>query len=241
MYNIWTNPSSGIIEFNTGAASGNAFDSNLTGAARFTFENSGELNLASYSTKADPLGNEYQNKFTIDSQSGRLFAATTDFDSLFSANDVAGLPILEVYSNGSVIMGDYNSGDFVLTGNQLGIGTGTPASELHVNGAITSNVAINNQTATSYTLVIGDQGKMVNCDNASAITVTVPPNSSVNFPIGAEVGVTQGGAGQVSVAPGAAVSVTGADAEVKTRVKYSSALITQTGTDHWLVVGDLTS
>ena len=80
MYNIWTNPSSGIIEFNTGAASGNAFDSNLTGAARFTFENSGELNLASYSTKADPLGNEYQNKFTIDSQSGRLFAATTDFD-----------------------------------------------------------------------------------------------------------------------------------------------------------------
>ena len=138
-------------------------------------------------------------------------------------------------------MGDYNSGDFVLTGNQLGIGTGTPASELHVNGAITSNVAMNNQTATSYTLVIGDQGKMVNCDNASAITVTVPPNSSVNFPIGAEVGVTQVGAGQVSVAPGAAVSVTCADAEVKTRVKYSSALITQTGTDHWLVVGDLTS
>jgi len=232
--NIYTNPSSGIIEFNTGAASGNFLDSTISGASRFTFENSGELNLTSYAT-------EVAEKFTIDSQSGRLFTVDTSFDSVFSANDVAGLPILEVYSNGSVIMGDYNSGDFVLTGNQLGIGTGTPASELHVNGAITSNVAINNQTATSYTLVIGDQGKMVNCDNASAITVTVPPNSSVNFPIGAEVGVTQVGAGQVSVAPGAAVSVTGADAEVKTRVKYSSALITQTGTDHWLVVGDLTS
>ena len=234
MSNIYINPSSGIIEFNTGAASGNFLDSTISGASRFTFENSGELNLSS-------LGTGVAEKFTIDSQSGRLFSVDTNFDSVFSANDVAGLPILEVYSNGSVIMGDYNSGDFVLTGNQLGIGTGTPASELHVNGAITSNVAMNNQTATSYTLVIGDQGKMVNCDNASAITVTVPPNSSVNFPIGAEIGITQVGAGQVSVAPGAAVSVTGADAEVKTRVKYSSALITQTGTDHWLVVGDLTS
>jgi hypothetical protein len=49
------------------------------------------------------------------------------------------------------------------------------------------------------------------------------------------------GAGQISIAPGAGVSVTGADAEVKTRTKYSSALITQTGSDHWLVVGDVTS
>jgi hypothetical protein len=133
------------------------------------------------------------------------------------------------------------SGVSGLFSNKVGIGTNAPVSELHVNGAITSNVALNNQTSTSYTLVIGDQGKLLNCDNASAITVTVPPNSSVNFPVGAEVAVAQVGAGQISIAPGAGVSVTGADAEVKTRTKYSSALITQTGSDHWLVVGDVTS
>jgi hypothetical protein len=241
MYNIWTNPSSGIIEFNTGAASGNAFDSNLTGAARFTFENSGELNLASYSTKADPLGNEYQNKFTIDSQSGRLFAATTDFDSLFSANNVAGLPILEVYSNGSVIMGDYNSGDFVLTGNQVGIGTTAPASKLHVDGSITSTISQRVDTSTSYTFVIGDQSNIVACANGSAITATVPPNSDVAFPLGAELAVVQAGAGQVTLTAGAGVTLYAADSEVKTRVIYSMAYLYQSSANNWIVAGDLTS
>ena len=64
MSNIYINPSSGIIEFNTGAASGDFLDSSISGASRLTFENSGELNLSS-------LGTEVAEKFTIDSQSGR--------------------------------------------------------------------------------------------------------------------------------------------------------------------------
>ena len=129
MTNILINPSSGMLEFNTGTVGGSVFDESISGASRFHFQNSGELNLASYGTGV-------AEKFTIDSQSGRLLSIDTDFDSLFSANDVAGLPILEVYSDGSVIMGDYNSGDLVLTGNRVGIGTAAPntAHKLHVQG-----------------------------------------------------------------------------------------------------------
>ena len=50
MSNIYINPSSGIIEFNTGAASGDFIDIDESGACRFTFENSGELNLSSLGT-----------------------------------------------------------------------------------------------------------------------------------------------------------------------------------------------
>tara|TARA_R100001443_G_C3356574_1_gene178079 strand:- start:1729 stop:2436 length:708 start_codon:yes stop_codon:yes gene_type:complete len=235
MSNIYINPSSGIIEFNTGAASGDFLDSNMSGASRLTFDNSGELNLASYGTGV-------AEKFSIDSQSGRLFTIDTSFDSVFSANDVAGLPILEVYSNGSVIMGDYNSGDFVLTGNQLGIGTGTPASELHVKGSITSEIALNANASASYTLLESDQSKLITCTNLNASTVTIPANSSAAFPVGTEIAVTQATTGQVTIATGAGVvSFNAADAEFKTRTQYSTCMLMQTGTNGWLVVGDLTS
>tara|TARA_B100000085_G_scaffold280186_1_gene304701 strand:+ start:124 stop:828 length:705 start_codon:yes stop_codon:yes gene_type:complete len=233
--NIYTNPSSGIIEFNTGTTSGNSIDISVSGASRFTFDNSGELNLASYGTGV-------AEKFTIDSQSGRLFTVDTNFDSVFSANDIAGLPILEAYSDGTVVMGDYNSGDFVLTGNKLGVGTKTPASRLHVDGSVTSVTDLTATTSSSYTFVATDQGNMVSFNSANPITGLIPPNSSVAFPIGTEIGVFQLGAGQLHITTGSnAVSLNAADAETKTRVQFSSAMCYKTGTDGWLLVGDLTS
>ena len=234
MSNIYINPSSGIIEFNTGAASGDFLDSSISGASRLTFENSGELNLSS-------LGTGVAEKFTIDSQSGRLFSVDTNFDSVFSANDVAGLPILEAYSDGTVVMGEYNSGDFVVTGNQVGIGTTAPASKLHVEGSVTSVISQRLDTSTSYTFVLGDQSNIVACANGSAITATVPPNSSVAFPLGAELAVVQGGAGQVTLTAGAGVSLFAADSELKTRVQYSAAYLYQSTANNWIVAGDLTS
>tara|TARA_R110002020_G_scaffold126312_3_gene284034 strand:- start:27 stop:728 length:702 start_codon:yes stop_codon:yes gene_type:complete len=232
--NIYTNPSSGIIEFNTGATSGNYLDSSISGASRFTFENSGELNLASYGTGVP-------EKFTIDSQSGRLFTIDTSFDSVFSANDVAGLPILEVYSNGSVVMGDYNSGDFVLTGNQLGIGTSAPASKLHVNGAVTSTTTMTTVTGTAYTFVLSDQSNMVATSNHSGVTLTIPINTGVAFPVGTEIAIFQSGSGQATVTGAAGVGLYAADSEKTTRVRYSAAMLYQVATDNWLLVGDLTS
>ena len=233
--NIYTNPSSGIIEFNTGAASGDYLDSGISGASRFTFENSGELNLTSYAT-------EVPEKFTIDGSQGRLLYVNDELTgSLFSVNDIAGLPVADFNSDGTVVMGDYASGDFVLTGNQVGIGTTAPASKLHVDGAVTSTTTMTVDTSTAYTLVLGDQSNLVACANGSAITLTVPPNADVAFPIGTEIAVVQGAAGQVTITTGAGVSLYAADSELKTRVIYSMAYLYQSAANSWIVAGDLTS
>ena len=42
--------------------------------------------------------------------------------------------------------------------------------------------AINTQTGTTYTLALADKGKIVEMNNASANTLTIPTNASVAFP-----------------------------------------------------------
>lgn len=104
------------------------------------------------------------------------------------------------------------------------------------------NLGINAQTGTTYTTVLADNGKLVTLSNASAITLTIPPNSSVAYPVGAQLNLAQLGAGQVTFAQGSGVTIvsTGATASApKLRAQYSTATAVQTSTDNWLVMGDI--
>lgn len=106
----------------------------------------------------------------------------------------------------------------------------------------TFNIAVNTQTNTTYTTVLADNGKLVTLANSAAIAVTIPPNSSVAYPVGAQINLVQYGAGQVTISGGSGVTVvsTGATASSpKLRVLYSSATAIQTSTNNWLVVGDI--
>jgi RAB protein geranylgeranyltransferase component A len=100
-------------------------------------------------------------------------------------------------------------------------------------------VGINTQTGTSYTLVIGDKDELVTANNASAITITVPPSV---FSANDQVHVSQYGNGQVTFSQGAGVTInsTGATATApKLRAKYSTATVICTASNTFLIVGDL--
>lgn len=104
------------------------------------------------------------------------------------------------------------------------------------------NLSLNAQTGTTYTFVLSDNGKLVTASNASAQTYTIPPNSSVAYATGAQINVIAIGAGQVSFAAGAGVTIasTGTtSAAPKLRTQYSSATLIKVATDSWYVVGDI--
>ena len=99
--------------------------------------------------------------------------------------------------------------------------------------------AINAQTGTTYTLVIGDLNDLVTLSNASAITLTVPPSV---FSANDVINIAQIGAGQVTLSQGAGVTInsTGATATApKLRARYSAASIICTASNTFLVVGDI--
>jgi len=93
------------------------------------------------------------------------------------------------------------------------------------------------QTATAnVTLALTDAGKMVIVNNSAYtpnITVTVPPNSSVAFPIGTFVDIVSSGKGVAAITAGAGVTISG---HLLVYGGGSSARLVKTGTDAWRVV-----
>lgn len=99
----------------------------------------------------------------------------------------------------------------------------------------------NEQTGTAYTLVIGDAGKVIEANNASANTVTVPPNSSVAFEVSTRIDVIQYGAGETSIVEGAGVTIRSFDSQKKINGQYAGATLYKRATDEWVLVGNLKS
>lgn len=103
---------------------------------------------------------------------------------------------------------------------------------------VATKVTTNDQTGTTYTLVIGDAGKAVTFNNASAVTLTIPTNSSVAFPTGTRIDLIQLGAGQVTVG-GSGVTIYSKGSAKKITGQYSAATLIKTATDTWVLVGDI--
>jgi hypothetical protein len=129
------------------------------------------------------------------------------------------------------------------TGDIEGITTGTDSG---LSGGVTSGTAVlrlklefDAETGTTYTLVAGNLNQLVTLNNASAITLTVPPSV---FSAGDVINIAQIGAGQVTLAEGAGVTITstGATADAPAlRAQHSAASIICTAADTFLVVGDI--
>ena len=113
------------------------------------------------------------------------------------------------------------------------------AAEL--DAVATAMIAINAQTGTTYTTVLADDGKLVTCDNASAIALTIPPNSSVAYGIGTQINIMQLGAGQVTITAGAGVTLRSQGSKLKTNGQYAVATCAKILTDTWVVVGNLSA
>ena len=121
------------------------------------------------------------------------------------------------------------------TATSIAFSDGTQSKE-----GVPSRTPINQQTGTTYTTVLTDRDTLVELNNASAITVTIPPNSSVAYPVGTSIDILQTGAGQVTVAAGAGVTVN-ATPGLKLRAQWSSATLFKRATDTWVVMGDLSA
>lgn len=77
----------------------------------------------------------------------------------------------------------------------------------------------------------------VNHTGGSAVTITVPSDSTVNFPIGTSIDILRTNTGEVTIAgSGATINATPG---LKLRAQWSSATLFKRGANSWVLFGDL--
>ena len=121
-----------------------------------------------------------------------------------------------------------------LTTPDIGAATGT---SLATTGNIVYHIGTT-ASATSYTLTLTDDGKIVEILTATSSVLNVPLNASVAFPIGTQITIIQTGAGQVTITPIVGVTIN-ATPGLKTRAQWSAATIIKRATNTWVAIGDL--
>ena len=113
------------------------------------------------------------------------------------------------------------------------------ADGVQVKQGVPSITSINQQTG-AYTTVLTDRDKLVEVSSASGVTVTIPANSTVAYPVGTSIDILQTGTGQVTIAGAGGVTVN-ATPGLKLRTQWSSATLFKRATDTWVVFGDLSA
>jgi hypothetical protein len=171
---------------------------------------------------------------------GITYNGSTSGTVLLQANATAGTTTITLPAT---------TGTVVTTGD-TGTVTSTMISDgTIVNADISSTAAIDpgkiadttlNQQTTSYTLVLTDKNKMVEVSNASATTLTVPADNTVNMATGATLTILQTGAGQVTIAGASGVTVS-ATPGLKLRTQWSSATLIKRAANTWVALGDLSA
>ena len=97
------------------------------------------------------------------------------------------------------------------------------------------------QKTESYTLsTLNHRDDLIEMGSASALTLTIPLNSSIAYPVGTSLDILQTGAGQVTIAGAAGVTVN-ATPGLKLRTQWSSATLFKRAENTWVVYGDLTA
>lgn len=89
------------------------------------------------------------------------------------------------------------------------------------------------------TLELADGGQFVYVDAAAAVTVTIPTNDVVAFPLDTEIELCQWGAGAVTVAAATGVTLVSLDSGKTLAGRYACAALKKLAENTWLLAGGI--
>jgi hypothetical protein len=143
----------------------------------------------------------------------------------------------------AVKFSQFSSGAVGANLNIVGYDSGTSTNVKLLYSDLQSNLlllSLNRQTA-SYTLVLGDANKIVEMNVATANNLIVPLNSSVAFPIGTPLNVSQYGAGQTTIVATSGVTIRSASGNLKIASQYVAVSLVKIGANEWYCFGNLSA
>lgn len=181
---------------------------------------------------------------TSASWEGILFVNQSNTDKAIMLTDRANNGKTYINAKGSTWRGWVCTADggnaALLSGKAIDAANGIPTLDAYgkVKPEQTSS-AINSRPA-SFTLALTDAGKFQWCgNNSDPITVTIPTNAAVAFPVGTEIEFGRGSPGTLTFAAASGVNILSID-NMRSVANWNGCVaLKQVAANYWLLSGDL--
>ena len=115
-------------------------------------------------------------------------------------------------------------------------GSGT-LSWATASGGGASYSAVRTQSGTTYTLALTDAGDYIQTTSTTAVTITVPLQSSVAWVADTEIYFEQNNTGQITIAGASGVTVNSSET-LKSFARYSVLALKRVASDVWTLTGE---
>ena len=148
--------------------------------------------------------------------------------SLLKVEPTIGSILMEIFTNNVIRMGQAGANALVVTGS-LFYGTGS------VYG--TAYSIVTSSAATNITLSLADSGKYFRTTAATAVGVQVRTQANIPWPDNAEIMFEQAGAGQITLAGEAGVTINSSET-LKTLKQYSVVGLKRVASNTWTLNGE---
>ena len=162
--------------------------------------------------------------------------------------DTSTMRYYQYYSDGTSSAWVETSSSFVGLTGATGVGStgatgptgatgATGVGATGATGAVAGNQLSINSISSNYILALSDASNLVLA--TSALTITVPLNSSAAFAIGTQILFNKSTSGTVSIVGDTGVTVNSPSGANQLSSQYSIASIIKLGTDSWVLGGDI--
>ena len=116
-------------------------------------------------------------------------------------------------------------------------GSGTLSWATASGGGGTSYSTVRTQSGTTYTLALTDAGDYIRTTSTTAVTITVPLQSSVAWVADTEIYFEQNNTGQITIAGASGVTVNSSET-LKSFARYSVLALKRVASDVWTLTGE---
>lgn len=113
------------------------------------------------------------------------------------------------------------------------------AASVHTHDSSQVPTVVFSVQTGSYTLALTDAGDVVEMGSASAQTLTIPLDSSVDFAVGTKIDVIQTGAGECSIAPTSGVTLESEGGKRKVNARWQAVTLIKRAANSWVLLGAL--